>query len=283
MRLNTLCLMEIHIARNGKQFGPFSLDEVRRQIAAGQLFLSDLGWAQGNADWKPLAAFPGLGMEEPRKDAVVSPLRALDPGRPGAGGVGSTPPRSSSGAAVASLILGILSLTFLPLLASIPGIICGHTARGNIRQSNGALTGDGMATAGLVMSYLGLAFWLAVLPILAGIAIPVFSEVKLRGEETRSLSNAKQIAIACRLYAMDHQEAFPKKLDELIPDYLPDRTLFTSTLSPGEPMAYEYFGGSEKDPSNKVLLMSKFKDRRGKRIIVFVDSSGRVGLPPPGY
>jgi hypothetical protein len=276
--------MEIHIARNGKQFGPFSLDEVRRQIAAGQLFLSDLGWTQGEADWKPLAAFPGLGMEAPSKDAAVSPLRALDPGRPVAGVVGGpAPTRTNSGAAVASLILGILSVSFLPVLASIPGIICGHTARSNIRQSNGALTGGGMAVAGLVMSYLGLAFWLMMLPILAGIAIPVFNEVKLRGEETRSLSNAKQIGIACHLYAVDHNEAFPQKLDELVPDYLPDRTLFTSSLSPGEPMAYQYYGGSRKDPAEKVLLMSKFKDRRGKRIMVFVDSSGRVGLPPPGY
>lgn len=277
--------MEIHIARNGKQFGPFSLDEVRRQIAAGQLFLSDLGWAQGEADWKPLAAFPGFGMEEPRRDAGQP--RTLDPARPAAGMVGSAPTRTSSGAAVASLILGILSLSFLPVLASIPGIICGHIARGNIRQSNGALTGEGMATAGLVMSYLGGAFWLVmmlfVLPLLAGIALPVFSEVKLRGEETKSLSNAKQIGTACLLYAMDNKEAFPQKLDELVPEYLPDRTLFTSTLSPGEPMAYEYFGGSTKDPATKVLLMSKFKDRRGKRIMIFVDGSGRVGLPPPGY
>ncbi len=277
--------MEIHIARNGKQFGPFSMDEVRRQIAAGQLFLSDLGWTQGDADWKPLAAFPGLGMEEPRKDA--GPLRTLEPARPAAGMVGPAPTRNSSGAAVASLILGILSLSFLPVLASIPGIICGHTARSNIRQSNGALAGEGMATAGLVMSYLGLAFWvvmlLFILPLLAGIALPVFSEVKLRGEETKSLSNAKQIGTACLLYAMDHKEAFPQKLDELIPEYLPDRTLFTSTLSQGEPMAYEYFGGSTKDPANKVLLISKFKDRRGKRIMIFVDGSGRVGLPPPGY
>src|SRR5205823_2459277 len=125
-------------------------------------------------------------------------------------------------------------------LSNIPGIVCGHVARSNIRNSDGALTGDGMAIAGLVMSYLGLALWglvlLVLLPVLAGIALPVFGEVQQRGKETKALSNAKQIATACMLYSLDHKDAFPPKLDDLVPDYLPDRTLFTSDLSPGLPM-----------------------------------------------
>lgn len=279
--------MEIHIARNGKQFGPFSVEEVRRQLATGELFPGDLGWMQGAADWVPLSSMPALVSLEPRQDAVVSPLRALNPTRPVAGVVGPAHAPATSGAAVASLILGVLSISILPFLSNIPGIVCGHVARSNIRNSGGTLTGDGMAIAGLVMSYLGLALWglvlLVLLPIMAGIAIPVFGEVKLRGEETKSLSKAKQIGMACILYSMDHKDAFPPKLDDLVPDYLPDRTLFTSSLSPGEPMAYQYFGGSSKDPADKLLLISKFKDRHGKRIMIFVDSSGRLGIPPPGY
>lgn len=279
--------MEIHIARNGKQFGPFSVEEVRRQLATGELFPGDLGWMQGAADWVPLSSMPALVSMEPRQEAVVSPLRALNPIRPVAGVVAPAHAPSTSGAAVASLILGVLSISILPFLSNIPGIVCGHVARSNIRNSGGTLTGDGMAIAGLVMSYLGLALWglvlLVLLPILAGIAIPVFGEVKLRAEETKSLSNAKQIGMACILYSMDNKDAFPPKLDDLVPDYLPNRTLFTSSLSPGEPMAYQYFGGFSKDPADKLLLLSKFKDRRGKRIMIFVDGSGRLGIPPPGY
>ena len=279
--------MEIHIARNGKQSGPFSVEEVRRQLATGHLFPSDLAWTPGSTDWKPLSSFPEVATLQPQPGAAVSPLRALNRNRPMGSGVAPTEAPRTSGAAVASLILGILSMTIMPFLANIPGIICGHVARSNIRNSDGSLIGDGIATAGLVMSYIGLAFWvligLVILPILAGIALPVFGEVKLRGEETKSLSNAKQIGTACILYSMDHENAFPPKLDDLIPEYLDDRKLFTSTLSPGEPMAYTYYGGSSKDPADKVLLMSKFKDRRNRRIIIYVNGSGSVAVPPAGY
>lgn len=279
--------MEIHIARNGKQSGPFPVEEVRRQLATGQLFYTDLGWVAGATDWMPLSTFPALAAtQEPQREPTVSPLRALNPTRPAASVVAPPRAQSTSGAAVASLILGILAITILPILSSIGGIACGHVARSNIRDSHGSLTGDGMAIAGLVMSYLGLAFWglmLLLLPVLAGIAVPVFAEVKLRGEETKMLSNGRQIVRACKLYATDHGSAFPKKLDDLYPEYLVTRTVFTSSLSPGEPMAYDYFGGSSQDPADKLLLISKFKDRHGKRIMIFVDGSGRVGPPPPGY
>ena len=35
----------------------------------------------------------------------------------------------------------------------------------------------------------------------------------------RSLSNVKQIALACRLYAADNADNFPPSLDILVPDY----------------------------------------------------------------
>ena len=91
----------------------------------------------------------------------------------------------------------------------------------------------------------------------------------------------KLLATACKLYAMDHQEAYPPNLDELFPELPVGSDGSVSSLSPNESMAYYYYGGTEKDAPDKVLLMSKFKDRRGKRIIVHVDMSGLIGIPPP--
>ena len=272
--------MDIHIARNGKQFGPFSLDEVKRQLAVGQLFPNDLAWTEGEKDWVPLAGFPpvmaALAAQEP---PPMSPLRALDTARPVAVIVEPPPlQRQTSGVAIASLILGILSFTCLPLVATIFAIVCGHVALNGIRKSGRALKGEGMAIAGLVLGYLSI----GMLPILAGIAVPVFAEVQVRGKETQSLSNARQIGIACLSYASNHQGAFPTKLDDLVPTYLPDSSRFASPLSPGESMAYYYFGGTDQSPPATVLLMSKYKNKRGRRIIVHVDGSGVVGLPPPG-
>ncbi len=46
----------------------------------------------------------------------------------------------------------------------------------------------------------------------------------LGSAETRqAVTEAKQIAIACKLYASDHEGRYPAKLEDLVPEYLPDR------------------------------------------------------------
>lgn len=59
--------------------------------------------------------------------------------------------------AIVSLTLGILWLAWL---GSLGAVIVGHMARRQIASSNGGQTGDGLATAGLVLGYLGLGFLL---------------------------------------------------------------------------------------------------------------------------
>jgi prepilin-type N-terminal cleavage/methylation domain-containing protein len=50
---------------------------------------------------------------------------------------------------------------------------------------------------------------IAIIAILASIALPVFSTVQERGKQTKDMSNAKQIALACKVYAGDHDGRFP--------------------------------------------------------------------------
>ncbi len=87
---------------------------------------------------------------------------------------------------------------------------------------------------------------ISIIAILAGIALPVFGEVQVRGAQTKALSNAKQVGTACKLFAMDYQGNFPiytdptaaagsrqaatnanEALATLVPDYLPDKGVFT--------------------------------------------------------
>lgn len=58
--------------------------------------------------------------------------------------------------AVVSLVSGIVSWVMLPLLGAIVAVITGHMAKREIRESLGSMTGDGLATAGLVLGYLQL-------------------------------------------------------------------------------------------------------------------------------
>ena len=66
---------------------------------------------------------------------------------------------STSGLAITSLILGLLSPVFLcacglSLITSLGAIITGHLALSKISRSMGQLEGRGLATAGLVLGYL---------------------------------------------------------------------------------------------------------------------------------
>jgi hypothetical protein len=76
-------------------------------------------------------------------------------------------PARTSTMAIISLIGGIAGLSVLPVLASIVAVITGHMAKGEIRNSGGMVTGDGLATAGLILGYIGLG--LTVLGICAAV------------------------------------------------------------------------------------------------------------------
>lgn len=68
--------------------------------------------------------------------------------------------------AIVSLVFGIIGWTLMPVIGNFVAIICGHIARGQIRQSGGVQQGDGMALAGLILGYLGLAVGLIVVVLL---------------------------------------------------------------------------------------------------------------------
>jgi hypothetical protein len=60
----------------------------------------------------------------------------------------------TSGAAIASLVFGLLSWVALPFIGAIVAIILGHSARGEIRRAPpGTVDGDGMAIAGLILGW----------------------------------------------------------------------------------------------------------------------------------
>ena len=264
--------MQIHIARAEQKLGTFSLEEVQARLASGELRGTDLAWSDGRAEWSPLASFPGIATTSATPPLLNSP--ALPPPLQKMAPLLNPPP---SGLAITSLVCGILSVTFLPLLTSIPAIVCGHVAQARIKRAAGAIGGGGMAFAGMLIGYLSFALMIPVIAILAGIALPVVGAVKIKAKQTKSLSQAKQIAIGCKIYASDHDGAFPKTLEELVPEILPSPDIFICPLSPpGETMGYIYFGGKETDPADNVLLASKFADRRGKRIVVHVDMRGAI-------
>ncbi|MDR3406127.1 MAG: type II secretion system protein [Chthoniobacter sp.] len=96
---------------------------------------------------------------------------------------------------------------------------------------------------------------ISIIAILAGIALPVFGEVQIRGAQTKALSNAKQVGTACKLFAMDYSGNYPRWTDmtqnppippdttgltdsnsvlkTLLPDYITDETIFWNPKAAG--------------------------------------------------
>ncbi|MCF2530158.1 DUF4190 domain-containing protein [Yinghuangia soli] len=91
----------------------------------------------------------------------------LPPGyqQPGYGGYGYGPQPGTNGMAIASLVLSIVCLSGV---GSVLGVIFGHIALGQIERTG--QQGRGMAIAGLVIGYVGLA--VVALVIIIAIANP---------------------------------------------------------------------------------------------------------------
>ncbi len=74
----------------------------------------------------------------------------------------------SSTLAIISLVAGILGFTLFPFIASIVAIWTGYAARKETRSVPPTASGDGMATAGIVMGWIHIG--LAVISICCFIA-----------------------------------------------------------------------------------------------------------------
>ena len=56
--------MNITITRDGQQYGPYTIEEVRGYLASGHLSYSDLAFREGGTQWLPLSTV--LGVAPPR-------------------------------------------------------------------------------------------------------------------------------------------------------------------------------------------------------------------------
>lgn len=82
------------------------------------------------------------------------------------------PSPPSSGLAIASLILSISAFIALPLVGSIGGVVCGHMARSKAFRSGHPSDSRGLALAGVIIGWVGIAFWVGLIAlIVVGLSI----------------------------------------------------------------------------------------------------------------
>lgn len=145
---------------------------------------------------------------------------------------------------------GILNI--FPLF--IVAIVLGHVALSEIRKSAGRLKGEGLAIAGLVLGYLGVAF-IPIILIIAAIAIPNLLRAKIAANEASALHSLRSLETAEYVYRGQHQsEGFTCNLPDLSSIGVVD-----STLIGGQKHGYVFTlqncaAGAEGEPVSKFQI-----------------------------
>jgi hypothetical protein len=134
--------MAIYVQHNTQRQGPYTVAEVRSQLASGALSLKDHVCWTGHKDWIPLDGSPVL------TPGFVDPDSAIRKK--------SDQPSGLSSFSIASVIAGVLFP--MAFFTSVPAIILGHCALDDLKN-NPARTGRRMAYVGLALGYFFTMAW----------------------------------------------------------------------------------------------------------------------------
>ncbi len=117
--------------------------------------------------YEPQPAPPGPGGQAAETFAPPAPPPYPSPQQPGAPGYYYGPPaaqkQTTNGFAIASMVLGIVWIYWI---GSILALVFGYIAKKQIEQANGREGGGGMATAGIVLGWVGVGFFALLMVIL---------------------------------------------------------------------------------------------------------------------
>ncbi|MCB1231093.1 MAG: DUF4190 domain-containing protein [Verrucomicrobiae bacterium] len=184
------------------------------------------------------------------------------------------PGAKNSGQAISSLIFGILSNTCLWIFGSIPAIILGIKAIKQIDRSGGAVTGRGLAIAGIITGCTGVLIGLTPVGIAASLVVPVVTKVKEKADLAREISEMRQVIIACQSWASDHDGNFPPDLDSLMPDYIQDEELLTwRSKSNPEGARLVYRPGFTESTDIREIVVFSPTAAMGRRLVGYVSGA----------
>jgi hypothetical protein len=191
------------IGADNREYGPISLEQLQKWISEGRINANTRVLPPGATEWKTLAEIPELSLLIHGASGQSGPVPA---GISPAATFVSGPPKE--GLATASLILGLLSFVCL-IFAGIPAVICGHVARSRAKDSPQAYGGAGMALAGLIMGYIGIALSFVSILILPALFLPALGKAKGRAQSINCANNMKQIGLAYKIWAGEHNDQYP--------------------------------------------------------------------------
>jgi len=191
----------------------------------------------------------------------------------------------TAGLAIASLVLGILSVTCLSILAGIPAVIVGSVALHQIGSSRSGAAGKSQALAGLIMGIVSVALLPLVIAVLAtSVTLPAVNAAHAHAKEAQCLNNVRQCTQACVRYAQEHDTALPRVWGDAakyVVNETPGKSLLHCRQDPVRAVSYEivYPGQRLVDlgpPAETVIVREIRANHHGKRALGFAD--GHVEL-----
>ncbi len=116
---------------------------------------------------------------------------------------GPNPDAKTSGLAIASLVLGILSF-FTCFITAVPAVILGVVGLLKINRSAGQLKGTGLAVAGMALPVVAL----PIIAMVAAIMMPALSRTKGLAQRLVCATNMQGLGTAMMVYANDYDNKF---------------------------------------------------------------------------
>jgi hypothetical protein len=185
---------------DGNEYGPVSLEQLKRWVAEGRVNAQTRLRDAGAGDWMTAGDFPELS------GLFGAPGGEAQPGSPPSIGSAAQSAAKKQGLAIASLVLGICSIALcLTFLTGIPAIICGHIAHSRTRRSPNQYGGAGLAIAGFVMGYVSIFITI----LLVAMLLPALAPAEAKSSRIGCANNMKQIGIAFKTWTLDNGDQFP--------------------------------------------------------------------------
>jgi hypothetical protein len=154
------------IGADGREYGPFSADQLRQWIAESRAIATTPTLAEGATEWKPLGSLPEFSMLFAASAQAPAVPTTFSPATSGA---------RSNGFAIAGFIIGLVSCFFgvfcccIGPMVGIVGVVFSLIGLSQINRQPDVYSGKGFAIMGLVLSILGLVFYVAMMAF--GLAI----------------------------------------------------------------------------------------------------------------
>jgi prepilin-type processing-associated H-X9-DG protein len=217
------------LGADGKEYGPVNGELLRQWITEGRANAHTKVKPEGSADWQTLASVPEF-----------EPAFAASPGAPSP--LPTTPVEvKTSGMAITSLVLGVLGFCGI---TAVVGLILGIVALVKINRSGGRLSGKGLAIGGICVSgfMLLLMVFMLVSSLFMPLTLPALAQAKQKAQAINCVNNLKQLGLAVRIYANDHNDQFPPAATwcDAIQGSVGSPKVFQCPSEPGRRCAYAF-------------------------------------------